>query len=134
MAINILVVDDSSVMRSMIIKTMNMSGLALGEISQAGNGKEALGLLKDKWVDLVVADINMPVMNGEEMINRIMEDPELKTIPILVVSTEASQARIERLMSKGASFIKKPFSPELIRNTIVKILGIEDNGEGRDKR
>jgi two-component system chemotaxis response regulator CheY len=133
MAINVLVVDDSSVMRSMIIKTMNMSGLALGEVTQAANGKEALGLLKEKWVDLVVADINMPVMNGEEMINRMMEDPELKTIPILVISTEASQARIESLMSKGASFIKKPFSPELIRNTIVKILGIEDHGEGRDQ-
>jgi len=130
MAINVLVVDDSSVMRSMIIKTMNMSGLELGEVSQAANGMEALGLLKEKWVDLVVADINMPVMNGEEMINRMMEDPDLKTIPILVVSTEASQARIESLMNKGARFIKKPFSPELIRNTIVKMLRIEDHGEG----
>ena len=130
MAINVLVVDDSSVMRSMIIKTMNMSGLELGEVSQAANGMEALGLLKEKWVDLVVADINMPVMNGEEMINRMMEDPEVKAIPILVVSTEASQARIESLMNKGARFIKKPFSPELIRNTIVKMLRIEDHGEG----
>ena len=130
MAINVLVVDDSSVMRSMISKTMNMSGLELGEVSQAANGMEALGLLKEKWVDLVVADINMPVMNGEEMINRMMEDPDLKTIPILVVSTEASQARIESLMNKGARFIKKPFSPELIRNTIVKMLRIEDHGEG----
>jgi len=130
MAINVLVVDDSSVMRSMIIKTMNMSGLELGEVTQAANGMEALGLLKEKWVDLVVADINMPVMNGEEMINRMMEDPDFKAIPILVVSTEASQARIESLMNKGARFIKKPFSPELIRNTIVKMLRIEDHGEG----
>jgi len=130
MAINVLVVDDSSVMRSMIIKTMNMSGLELGEVTQAANGMEALGLLKEKWVDLVVADINMPVMNGEEMINRMMEDPEFKAIPILVVSTEASQARIESLMNKGARFIKKPFSPELIRNTIGKMLRIEDHGEG----
>ena len=130
MAINVLVVDDSSVMRSMIIKTMNMSGLELGEVTQAANGMEALGLLKEKWVDLVVADINMPVMNGEEMINRMMEDPDFKAIPILVVSTEASQARIESLMNKGARFIKKPFSPELIRNTIGKMLRIEDHGEG----
>jgi len=59
-----------------------------------------------------------------------MEDPDFKAIPILVVSTEASQARIESLMNKGARFIKKPFSPELIRNTIVKMLRIEDHGEG----
>lgn len=133
MALNILVVDDSSVMRAMIIRTINMSGLPLGEMSEAPNGAEALKILKERWVDLVIADINMPVMNGEEMINRMMQDPELKTIPILVVSTEASQGRIERLMSKGASFIKKPFSPELIRDTVMRILRIgEENEEGRN--
>lgn len=131
MALNILVVDDSSVMRTMIIRTLNMSGLPLGELSEAPNGAEALKILKEKWVDLVIADINMPVMNGEEMINRMLEDQDLKGIPILVISTEASQARIERLMSKGASFIKKPFAPELIRDTVMRILRIEENEEGR---
>jgi two-component system chemotaxis response regulator CheY len=131
MALNILVVDDSSVMRSMIIRTLNMSGLLLGEISEAPNGAEALKILKEKWVDLVIADINMPVMNGEEMINRMLEDQDLKAIPIVVISTEASQARLERLVSEGASFIKKPFTPELIRDTVMRILRIEENEEER---
>ena len=68
MAINVLVVDDSGVMRSMIIKTIRLSGLQLGEIHEAGNGREGLEALNQHWIDLVIADLNMPVMNGEEMI------------------------------------------------------------------
>jgi two-component system chemotaxis response regulator CheY len=74
MAVNILIVDDSGVMRSMIAITIRLSGLALGEIHQAGNGQEGLDVLNQSWIDLVIADINMPVMNGEEMIDRMLED------------------------------------------------------------
>lgn len=123
MAVNILIVDDSSVMRSMIAKTINLSGLALGEIHQAGNGQEGLDVLKQNWIDLVIADINMPVMNGEEMINHMMADPDLRDIPIVVVSTEGSKTRVERLQEKGIRFIHKPFTPEAIRDTIREFLG-----------
>ena len=97
MAVNVLVVDDSGVMRSMIIKTIRLSGLQLGEIHQAANGREGLEALDQHWIDLVIADINMPVMNGEDMIDRMLERPEHKDIPILVISTEGSKTRIERL-------------------------------------
>jgi two-component system chemotaxis response regulator CheY len=123
MAVNILIVDDSGVMRSMIAKTINLSGLALGEIHQAGNGQEGLDALKQNWIDLVIADINMPVMNGEEMINHMMADPDLQDIPIVVVSTEGSKTRVERLQEKGIRFIHKPFTPEAIRDTIRDFLG-----------
>lgn len=123
MAVNILIVDDSGVMRSMIAKTINLSGLALGEIHQAGNGQEGLDLLKQNWIDLVIADINMPVMNGEEMINHMMAEPDLRDIPIVVVSTEGSKTRVERLQKKGIRFIHKPFTPEAIRDTIRDFLG-----------
>ena len=123
MAVNILIVDDSGVMRSMIAKTINLSGLALGEIHQAGNGQEGLDLLKQNWIDLVIADINMPVMNGEEMINHMMAEPDLRDIPIVVVSTEGSKTRVERLQEKRIRFIHKPFTPEAIRDTIRDFLG-----------
>ncbi len=123
MAVNILIVDDSGVMRSMIAKTINLSGLALGEIHQAGNGQEGLDILKQNWIDLVIADINMPVMNGEEMINHMMADLDLRDIPIVVVSTEGSKTRVERLQEKGIRFIHKPFTPEAIRDTIRDFLG-----------
>jgi two-component system chemotaxis response regulator CheY len=123
MAINILIVDDSGVMRSMIAKTIRLSGLELGEIHQAGNGREGLDVLNQNWIDLVIADINMPVMNGEEMIDRILENPDLRDIPIVVVSTEGSKTRVDRLQKKGIRFIHKPFTPEAIRDTVKNLLG-----------
>jgi two-component system chemotaxis response regulator CheY len=100
-----------------------MAGLTLGEIYQAANGQEGLDVLNQHWIDLVIADINMPVMNGEEMIDRMQENPETRDIPIIVVSTEGSKTRIEQLQHKGASFIHKPFSPEIIRDTVRDITG-----------
>lgn len=123
MAVNVLVVDDSGVMRAMIVKTIKLSGLHLGEIHQAGNGQEGLESLNKHWIDLVIADINMPVMNGEEMIDRMLKSPDLKEIPIVVISTEGSKTRIERLQMKGARFIHKPFTPEIIRDTVKELLG-----------
>ncbi len=123
MAFNVLVVDDSGVMRAMIIKTMKMSGIELGEVHQAANGAEGLEALKNNWIDFVIVDINMPVMNGEEMIDRMLADPEISDTPKIVISTEGSEERIERLCEKGAEFIHKPFSPETIRDTILAITG-----------
>ena len=123
MAVNVLVVDDSGVMRSMIAKTIKLSGLRLGEIQQAANGQEGLEALNQHWIDLVIVDINMPVMNGEEMIDEMLENPELRDIPIVVVSTEGSQTRVERLKDKGACFIHKPFTPEAVRDTVKALLG-----------
>lgn len=70
MALNVLVVDDSAVMRGIIIKTLRLSGLPLSDVHQAANGEEGLKMLDQHWVDLVMVDINMPVMNGEEMLDR----------------------------------------------------------------
>lgn len=132
MAINVLIVDDSSVMRAMILKSLRMSGLPLGDTHQAANGKEGLDTLNRHWVDLVIADINMPVMTGEEMIERMKEHSEMKDIPIVVISTEGSETRLGQLQQKGAAFIHKPFSPEKIRDTIKMIMKLGGNDEGND--
>jgi two-component system chemotaxis response regulator CheY len=126
MAINVLIVDDSAVMRAMILKSLRMTGLELGDTYQAANGQEGLDLLNGNWIDLVIADINMPVMNGEEMIDRMREAPETSDIPIVVISTEGSKARLERLEQKGAAFIHKPFTPEKIRDTIKTLIHLEE--------
>jgi two-component system chemotaxis response regulator CheY len=132
MAFNILVVDDSSVMRSIIIKTLRLSQLPLGEVLEAQNGQEALKVLNDKWIDLALVDINMPVMDGEEMIDRMRQNPETADLPIIIVSTEGSEARKEVLMQKGAGFVHKPFTPETLRNTILKTLGGLDEQKAGD--
>lgn len=124
MAINILVVDDSSVMRSMIIRTIQLCGLDISEIYEAGNGKEGLEMLDNKWIDLLFMDVNMPVMNGMEMLDKIREHPEMKDLPVLVVSTESNEGRIKTFDEKGAGFVHKPFTPELLKNKIETMLGL----------
>jgi len=124
MALNVLVVDDSMVGRAMVIKSLKLSGVDVGEIHQASNGREGLDVLEAHWVDLVFADINMPVMNGEEMIDRIRANPAWAATPIVVISTEGSQTRIERLVARNARFVHKPFTPEVIRDVIRDIVGV----------
>jgi two-component system, chemotaxis family, chemotaxis protein CheY len=123
MAIDLLIVDDSSVMRSMIVKALRMSGIDLGSIHQAGNGKDGLDRLDEHGIDLAIVDINMPVMNGEEMLDCMRNRADTSQIPVIVISTEGSEARIERLKEKGARFIHKPFTPERIRDVINELVG-----------
>ena len=123
-ALNVLVVDDSGVARAMIRKTLVVAGLPVGEVYEAGNGQEGLDALAEHWIDLVFVDINMPVMNGEEMIERIKADPALADLPVIVVSTEGSKTRIERLQQRGTTFIHKPFSPETVLTVVKEITGI----------
>lgn len=136
MAFNILVVDDSEVIRSIISRTINMSGVPVGEIYAAGNGEQALKVLGGNWIDLVLADINMPVMDGVAMIDKMHEDEVMSHIPIVVISTEGSASKMEKLRSKGMkAFVRKPFTPEAIRDVISNILGEWENdneGNGED--
>lgn len=122
-SINVLVVDDSQTVREVIVKTLNVAGLELREVFQAENGKQALETMEDKWVDLVISDINMPVMNGIELVERMQEHDIIKTIPVVIVTTEGSQKRITHLAEKGVkAYLRKPFSPEQIREIVDGIL------------
>ncbi|OQA01329.1 MAG: hypothetical protein BWY71_00420 [Planctomycetes bacterium ADurb.Bin412] len=124
MAYKILVVDDSATMRALIKRTLTMSGLEIERLCEAGSGKQALDLLTKESVDLILADINMPEMNGIEMAEQVLANPATCRIPVVVVSTEASQTRIQELKTIGVKgFIHKPFTPEQIRDAVVEILG-----------
>jgi two-component system chemotaxis response regulator CheY len=107
-----------------ISKTLNLAGVPINQLREAENGKVALDVLENYWIDLVFADINMPEMDGVEMIDRMSKDGLLKTIPVVIVSTEGSQTRIEEMRSKGVkAYVRKPFTPELIKNIVEDILG-----------
>ena len=129
MSLNVLIVDDSAVTRKMVAKALGAAGVPIGEALEAANGQEGLEILAEHWVDLVFVDINMPVMNGEEMIDKVRENPTWADLPIVVISTEGSQTRIESLLSKGTDFVHKPFSPKTIRDVVANLTGLHDEQE-----
>jgi two-component system chemotaxis response regulator CheY len=100
-----------------------LTEIELGEIHQAANGRQAIDILEKHWIDLLFLDINMPVMNGEEVVETIRKNSLWADLPIVIVSTEGSEIRIEHLMSMGAKFIHKPYTPEAIRNVVREIIG-----------
>jgi len=126
MAFNILVVDDSQMVRAVIAKTLQLAEVPVKELFQAANGKEALDILGNNWIDLVFADINMPVMTGVEMIETMHEDGLLQTVPVIIVSSDGSSTRMDQLKAKGVTaYIRKPFTPELLRSVVDDILEVK---------
>jgi len=129
MALNILLVDDSTTVRAVIARSLELAGVPVGNLHQAANGREALAILGREWIDLVFADINMPVMNGVEMIEKMREDGLLQTIPVVICSTEGSVSRIEQLRAAGVrAYIRKPFTPELLRQVVEDTVGVPHDG------
>ena len=125
MAYKILIVDDSSIVRSVLKKTIGMAEVPTEEIFEAGDGNEALELLKQQQIDLILADLNMPGMNGSEMIEHILADEKTCHIPVVVISTEASTTRIDQLQARGVrKYLHKPFTPEVVRDVLFDVLGI----------
>ena len=124
MAYNLLLVDDSVVVRKVLRKALGLSGLPIGEILEAENGAEALKVLNDNWIDLIFLDINMPVMNGIEFIEKLRASDTLHNIPVVVVSTEGSSERKDNLIKKDVkAYLRKPVTPEQLTDTITDILG-----------
>jgi len=130
MKFNILVVDDSKTVRAVVKKTLSLAGVPIQEYHEAANGKEALEILNEEWIDIVFADINMPIMGGIEMVEKMADNGLMKTIPVIIISTEGSKSRIEKLKSKGVSaYLRKPFTPELLKKVVDDILGVKNAGE-----
>jgi two-component system chemotaxis response regulator CheY len=122
--LDLLVVDDSPVTRKMVRRAIGLCGIEVSEVQEAGNGAEALEKLAAHRFDLVLADINMPVMNGVELVERMARDPDLASIPVVIVATPMSQQRVDHLLDTGArAYIAKPFRPEALRDVLAQILG-----------
>lgn len=125
MALNVLIVDDSRTVQSVISKALRLSGLPVDDLFTASNGKEALEALYENWIDLVFTDINMPVMNGFDMIREMRDDELLCNVPVVVVSMVGSVSRIDELRAEGVcAYIRKPFTPEQVRAVVEQIVGI----------
>jgi two-component system chemotaxis response regulator CheY len=124
MGIKIMVIDDSSIVRGMLKKVIGLSGLDVQEVIEAADGKQALEKLAGGLVDLAFLDINMPVMNGMEFMEKVRSDESMKTLPVVVVSTEGSQDRINRMKElEVRHYLRKPVTPEQISTVVKELLG-----------
>ena len=125
MAYRVLIVDDSPAMRAFVRRVMEISGFELSVAFEAGDGNEALALLQREWVDLILTDINMPGMDGEDFLRRLEADEFLRAMPVVVISTDATSNRIQRMMALGArGYVTKPFTPETLRSELERTLGV----------
>lgn len=120
----ILLVDDSHLVRRYVARTLEMTGIDDLRILEAGNGREAMVEARRSKPDLIITDLNMPEMNGEEMIACINDDPDLRGTPILVLSADREEGKPERLLHEGAiGYLTKPISPEDLRGQLLELVG-----------
>jgi two-component system chemotaxis response regulator CheY len=119
-----LIVDDSSVMRKIVERSLRQAGLELSKVYEAGNGAEALSILTENQVDLILCDINMPVMDGLQFIKQIPSVENAKGVPVVMITTEGSEAHVVEALSAGArGYIRKPFTPDQVKEHVIPVLG-----------
>jgi two-component system chemotaxis response regulator CheY len=125
MALQILIVDDSPAMRSFIRRVVRLSGIEADLYVEAGNGADALTQLENHSIDVVLTDINMPVMDGETFVRKMRESGPFQQTPVIVISTDATTNRIRTMQSLGAvGYLQKPFGPEQLRNELDRVLAV----------
>lgn len=123
MAYNVLVVDDSETIRAVLVRTLKITGVEINEIFQAENGAKALEIIDQNWIDIVFADINMPVMNGIEFVQNLVDKGLIEMTPVVIVSTEGCKIRIDEMLGKGVkAFLRKPVAPEALRDVLFDVL------------
>jgi two-component system chemotaxis response regulator CheY len=120
---NVLIVDDSTAIRKILIRVLNQTHLALGEVLEAGDGKEALGILQGHRISLILSDINMPNMDGIELLRTVRASEQWRDVPVVLITTEGAQARVREAAELGAtSYVRKPFSADQLRDKLAGLL------------
>jgi two-component system chemotaxis response regulator CheY len=123
MEADVLVVDDSAAIRKILQRVLRQTGMAIGTIHEAGNGQEALDLMKAHPVSLVLSDINMPKMDGIQLLAAIKAAPEWREIPVVMITTEGGETKVSEAVRLGAAgYVRKPFTADQIKEKLAGIL------------
>jgi two-component system chemotaxis response regulator CheY len=119
----VLIVDDSSVMRTIVGRSLHQAGLEVEKLHEASNGSEAIAVAREHALDLILSDINVPLMDGLEFVRQLRATEAARDVPVIVITTGAGEARVVQAVSSGASgYIRKPFTPEQIKERVIPLL------------
>ena len=130
---DILIVDDSGILRKVMRKAIGQLGVPPERIREAADGRQALDALAEAPADLILLDLHMPEMDGQEFATHKAADPELSKIPFVVVSTEANAQRLMEMVELGAlGVLRKPFEPEDLRRMVQDYLSDEVMGQAAE--
>lgn len=123
MSLDVLIVDDSAAIRKILQRVLRQADVPIGQVYEAGDGSEALETLKTSKVGLILSDINMPKMDGLQFLSELKANPEWKNVPILMVTTEGSQAKVMEAVQLGATgYVRKPFTAEQIKEKLTGLI------------
>jgi two-component system chemotaxis response regulator CheY len=124
--LNILIVDDSATMRALLHRVVGLADLPIGTIYQAPNGLEALKILETHSVQAVFTDLNMPVMNGMQLLREMAKRESWKNLLRIIISTDGSKLRREEARELNVDlYVEKPFRPEVVRDVLCQIAGAQ---------
>jgi len=130
MALDVLIVDDSSAIRKILMRVLAQTDLKLGDIFEAADGVDAIKILEANKVGLVLSDINMPNMDGLQLLTSVRARPEWNGIPIIMITTEGNQAKVMEAVQLGAQgYVRKPFTAEQIKEKISSCLSSAGRAE-----
>lgn len=120
-----LIVDDSSVMRKIVERALRQAGLPLSKVHEASSGSEALEMLKNERVQLILSDINMPAMDGLEFLRQLRSQDLAPDVPVVMITTESSEEHVKAAIVAGAQgYIRKPFTAEQVKDRVIPLLDL----------
>jgi two-component system chemotaxis response regulator CheY len=123
MSVDVMIVDDSAAIRKILKRMLDQAGGTLGKVVEAGDGVEALEKLKQQPIHLILSDINMPNMDGIQLLTELKSRAESKHIPVIMITTEGGEAKVMEAVQLGASgYIKKPFTAEQIKEKLAGLM------------
>ncbi len=126
--LNVLIVDDAGIIRSMLSKTLRLIGLPIGEIVEAEDGRDALARLEENEIHLAIVDLNMPIMDGAMLAHRMREDARWRDVPIIILTSEGNTDRVQDLRSLArCEYLRKPVTPEMVRDVVHGLVDVDEH-------
>jgi two-component system chemotaxis response regulator CheY len=120
---DVLVVDDSAAIRKILTRVLRQTGMAIQTIHEAGDGQEALAVMAQHRIDLVLSDINMPKMDGLQLLASLKASSQWRNIPVVMITTEGGETKVAEAVRLGAAgYVRKPFTADQIKEKLVGIL------------